>query len=85
MADPTRYPDANSETDGDIPMGPDRGSPPPTPRWVKVSGIVALVLILLVGIMLMTGLGGNHGPGRHMPSSNPTGYILPVERGMIPS
>jgi hypothetical protein len=44
--------------------------PPPysTPRWVKIVGIIALVLALLVGIMLLTGAGGNHGPGRHMPS-----------------
>ncbi len=39
-----------------------------TPRWVKIVGIVALVLVLLVGIMLLTGVGGDHGPGRHMPS-----------------
>jgi hypothetical protein len=32
---------------------------PGTPRWVKVFGIIALVL--LVVIMLLTG----HGPGRH--------------------
>jgi hypothetical protein len=37
-----------------------------TPRWVKVSGIIGGVLVLLVVIMLFTG----HGPGRHMPSNN---------------
>ena len=36
-----------------------------TPRWVKVFGIIALALILLIGIMLLSG--GEHGPGRHMP------------------
>ena len=46
---------------------PDRGSNTRTPRWVKVFGIVALVLVLLVVIMMFIG-GGNHGPGRHMPS-----------------
>jgi len=40
-----------------------------TPRWVKMSGIVALVLILLVGVLLVTG-GGNHGPGRHTGSGD---------------
>ena len=40
-----------------------------TPRWVIITGIVALVLILLVIIVIATGLGGEHGPGRH----NPTG------------
>jgi hypothetical protein len=35
-----------------------------TPRWVKVFGIIALLVALLVVVMLL--LGGNHGPGRHM-------------------
>ena len=44
--------------------------PPPyrTPRWVKLFGIIALALVLLVGIVLLTGVGGDHGPGRHLPS-----------------
>jgi hypothetical protein len=40
-----------------------------TPRWVKVSGIIAIVLVLLVVIMMFIG-GGKHGPGRHIPSSS---------------
>jgi len=40
----------------------DRGPP----RWVKVSGIIALALIVLVLIALLAG--GNHGPGRHQSS-----------------
>jgi hypothetical protein len=32
-----------------------------TPRWVKVSGVIVAVLVVLVGIMLLAG----HGPGRH--------------------
>jgi hypothetical protein len=39
-----------------------------TPRWVKIVAIIAFVLILLVGIVLLTGVGGDHGPGRHLPS-----------------
>lgn len=35
-----------------------------TPRWVKVFGIIALVVILLFVILLLTR--GSHGPGRHM-------------------
>ena len=38
-----------------------------TPRWVKVFGIIFIVLILLFVIMHLFG-GGNHGPGRHIPS-----------------
>jgi hypothetical protein len=47
-------------------VGRDDGSPPSTPRWVKVFGIIAIVLVLLIGILHLTGnsLGG---PGRHLP------------------
>ena len=37
---------------------------PGAPRWVKVSGIIFIVVVLLVVVMLLTG----HGPGRHTPS-----------------
>jgi hypothetical protein len=50
---------------------PDRGpSPayPGMPRWVKLSGIVALALALLV-VAVMAVAGGEHGPGRHAPSA----------------
>ena len=40
---------------------------PGTPRWVKLSGIVALVLILAVAAVMAVA-GGEHGPGRHVPS-----------------
>jgi hypothetical protein len=38
-----------------------------TPRWVKVLGIIALISVLLLGILLLT---GEHGPGRHEISSD---------------
>ncbi len=56
MADP--FPDSNSETDEDS-----------TPRWVKVFGIIAIVLVLLFVIMHLTG----GGLGGHTP---------PIERGV---
>lgn len=34
-----------------------------TPRWVKVSLIIAAVLVLVVAVALL--FGGDHGPGRH--------------------
>jgi ABC-type transporter Mla subunit MlaD len=35
------------------------------PRWVKVFGIIALLVVLLFVVLLVTGRGGDHGPGRH--------------------
>jgi hypothetical protein len=52
------------DTHSDNSVEPDR---PSTPRWVKVSGIVAIILVLLAVIMMFIG-GGKHGPGRHIPS-----------------
>jgi hypothetical protein len=37
------------------------------PRWVKVSGIVAAVVVAVV-LLVMALIGGEHGPGRHMTS-----------------
>jgi hypothetical protein len=54
----------------------DHESPPSTPRWVKVFLIIAIVLALLFVIMHLTGIGGEHGPGRHMQSSSS------IERGV---
>ena len=62
---------------------PDASVPryPGTPRWVKVSGIVVLVLVLLVVGVLVVG-GGQHGPMRHTPSGAPGGGTPPVARAV---
>ena len=39
---------------------PDSG----TPRWVKVAGVIALVILLMLLVALLSG--GKHGPGRHL-------------------
>jgi len=64
----------------------DRGLSYSTPRWVKVFGIIAFVLVLLIALVLITGLGGEHGPGRHTPSTeqavesnNPGIHTPPIE------
>lgn len=44
---------------------------PGTPRWVKVFGIIAILLIVLVAISLATG----HGPRRHTPSAGSGGKV----------
>ena len=51
----------------DTDAGPARGYPG-MPRWVKLAGIIALVLVLLVVVLMVAGVGGRHGPGRHLPS-----------------
>jgi hypothetical protein len=52
----------------------DRGPTAGPPRWVKVSGIITLILVVLLLIVLLAG--GNHGPGRHQ-SSRGHGGSLP--------
>ena len=51
----------------------DRGPTAGPPRWVKVSGIITLALIVLLLILLLAG--GNHGPGRHQSSRGYGGQL----------
>jgi hypothetical protein len=39
---------------------------PGMPRWVKISGMLAAVLILLAAVIVVFDIGGPHGPSRHM-------------------
>ena len=55
--------DSSPDRNSDVGAGP---VPTGTPRWVKVFGVVALVLVLIVIVGLVTSPGG-HGPSRHMP------------------
>ncbi len=48
------------------PVEADPGTPPGMPRWVKIAAIVVGLLILLFVVLQLTGIGGEHGPGRHM-------------------
>jgi hypothetical protein len=50
---------------------------PGTPRWVKVGGIVALLMIVLV-VLVMAVAGGDHGPMRHIPSAAGTNTIAAI-------
>lgn len=56
--------------------GPNRRSTYRTPRWVKVFGIITLIVVLVIVVVLATGLGGPHGPRRHAPSGDAGGDIL---------
>ena len=49
---------------------------PGTPRWVKASGIVVGMLALLLAVVIVAGMGGPHGPGRHMRSGEAVGDTL---------
>ena len=51
----------------------ERPTYPGTPRWVKISAVVALAVLLLV-VAFMAVAGGEHGPGRHAP---PAGQVAP--------
>ena len=72
MADPLSYPDSSGDTGDDTGVGPDCGSTTSTPRWVYVFGLIAIVLVLLVVILHLTGnsLGG------------PGGHTTPIEHGV---
>lgn len=66
----------------------DKPTYPGTPRWVKVSGIVAGVVAVTIVILLLAGGGlGRHGPGRHMPSADSGGQqpAFRVAERAIPS
>lgn len=54
------------------------GSTAGTPRWVKVSAVIALLVLVLFVVVLLVG-GGEHGPGRHSPggSDTPTEHTGP--------
>ena len=55
----------------DPPLYRDTGNDTRTPRWVKVFGIIALVVVLLFVILMFAHEpDGRHGPGRHMRSGN---------------
>ncbi|GAA1415258.1 hypothetical protein GCM10009601_04610 [Streptomyces thermospinosisporus] len=69
MVDPSQEPDARDKTAESSVSGPSGG----VPRWVKVSGLVTLVVALLVVVMLL--IPGNHGPGRHLGGQAPLGGV----------
>lgn len=54
---------------------------PGMPRWVKISAVVAGVLILLFLVLRLSGMGGEHGPGRHF-SSHPAAVGAPHTDGL---
>lgn len=47
-----RYDDAAARQD----------APPPTPRWVQLLGVAAVIVIT---VLILALIGGGHSPGRH--------------------
>lgn len=54
------------------------GNYPGTPRWVKAFGIAILILVLVAVVVLVSGVGGEHGPGRHLGSGGEAGQAAPA-------
>ena len=73
MTDPNRHPGAGAGAGEDTDVRPDRASPPRMPRWVKWPAIIIGVLLVVFLTLQLTGVGGNHGPGRHGGDTRPTG------------
>jgi hypothetical protein len=71
MIDPPRHPGIQPDGTGN---GTCRGGPPGVPRWVKVSGLVVLVLVVAL-VVTMFVVGGDHGPSRHPTGSQPAEQI----------
>ena len=87
MTDTHRHPEAEPQ-DADVSVAEDVGTRAGMPRWVKVSLIAALVIVLLFVVAKVTGLGGDHGPVRHGGDDTPSsvveedsGHRPPVDHG----
>ncbi|MGI8460781.1 MAG: hypothetical protein ACR2OC_03965 [Solirubrobacterales bacterium] len=69
----------SGQDDDNIEASPEREASG-APRWVKVSGFIALGLGVLVVALMLFG-GGDHGPGRHTSSGDAPSPVAtsPVE------
>jgi hypothetical protein len=63
MADSTRPGEATEGGDGGANLGPEGDRPPGAPRWVRVFGAFAVVLVVLFVVLHLVG-GGFRGHGR---------------------
>ena len=54
--------------------GRDTASPPGMPLWVKAAAVVVALLLAVYLVLVLTGQGGEHGPGMHSSSgTSPAG------------
>jgi hypothetical protein len=70
VADSPRYNDTGTR--------PDQESPPGMPRWVKWPAIIIGILIVVFVVLQLTGIGGEHGPGRHGPGGDTRSSVAPT-------
>lgn len=68
MSNPCRRPDRRDDANLETGVEDGRG----VPRWVKLFGLAAVVLLALA-IVVMLLSGGQHGPGRHLSTLELTG------------
>jgi hypothetical protein len=68
MAEPPPHTDSH-----DPGLRPDPAPTTGPPLWLKVFGIVALIVVVVFVVVMLTGVGGGHGPGRHVRSEDPPG------------
>jgi hypothetical protein len=69
---------ADQPPDRDPARIPDRY--PGTPGWVKALGVIAVIVLVLIAFILVTGLGGPHGPQRHGGNAPTAAVTQPVPR-----
>ncbi|MGH7511221.1 MAG: hypothetical protein ACREMZ_17455 [Gemmatimonadales bacterium] len=72
MPDPSRYADSTSATDDDGREAPGDHSRTGRPRWVNVSLLIVIAVVVLVVILMRAGVFGGEGhgqfgPGQHAP------------------
>ncbi|MEV5912921.1 hypothetical protein AB0M00_28960 [Streptomyces chartreusis] len=78
MVDPSQERGTRDEMGGAPGLAPSAG----LPRWVKLSGLVALVLAVVVAVMLLLMGPGGHGPGRHLGGQAPLSGVTGVAGGV---
>jgi hypothetical protein len=75
---------AHLDGGGDMERGRDREPSIGMPRWVKVFLIIALALVLLFVVGKLTGVGGEHGPGRHGSGDDAPSSVVNEDGGHQP-
>jgi hypothetical protein len=61
MTEPRRHRETGDDDSG---SRYDRESSTGIPHWVKLVGLIAIILVLLIVILMLSGVfGGEHGPG----------------------